>query len=203
MELEGTMENKNILIVFLILISVFSSAGCVDMQDNGEKIEETNEDRADTEDAIVNMAILDDRFSQNDSSDESQGPNYLSLDELKDQASFKVILPSYIPEGYEFTHGIIHKSSEGTAQEGVLESANLMYKNHADFISISERIYLDDSFKHNLSHGDEIIMIGEYEAMYTEFTQGHVFIWETEDVEIVLYAISSKEEALKMANSMN
>ncbi len=197
------MRNKEILIVLLILLSVFFTAGCLDEQTDQEETAETDVQK---EKELQDSTLMEENLSiaqlQTSNLNKNETPVRLSLEEVQDRASFEVSYPSYIPEGYNFTHAYIHKSVDGTAQEGVLESVDLWYKNNTDFIDISERIHHNDSFKYQATDNDETVSINGHEAIYIEFTQTHTLIWDVEDVQMYVVATTSKEEALKVARSI-
>ncbi|WP_340817709.1 DUF4367 domain-containing protein [Methanolobus sp. WCC4] len=197
------MMGREVLIILLILLSVFFTAGCVDEQANQGEIAETNIQK---EKELQDSTSIEENLSvaevQTDISNKDEPPVRLSLEEVQDRAGFEVIYPSYIPEDYNFSHAFIHKSVDGTALEGVLESVDIWYKNDTDFISISERIYYNDSFKYQATDYDETVNINGHEAIYIEFSQTHALIWDVDDIQIYIFATTSKEEALKVATSI-
>ncbi|WP_406656635.1 DUF4367 domain-containing protein [Methanolobus sp. ZRKC2] len=197
------MRSKKVLIILLILLSAFFTTGCVDEQTDQGEIAETH---VQGEKELQDPTLMEENLSvsqlQTSNFDAAATPVRVSLEEAQDKVSFEVSYPSYIPEDYNFIHASIYKSVDKTASEGVLESVGLLYKNNTGFISISEKSYHNDSFKYQATDDDETVNINGHEATYIEFSQGHALIWDVDDIQICIYAMTSKEEILRMAKSI-
>lgn len=133
---------------------------------------------------------------------EIKPPEEMTLEEAKDTAGFDILLPSYIPDGYEFDHALFSNSS-ATFEDEVFERVTLVYKSGDDWLHISEVFYETGSSDTSVMDGAETVSINGSEGKFVAFTQTNLLRWAKGDIELTIMGMVDKDEIVKVAESMN
>ncbi|AKB84914.1 DUF4367 domain-containing protein [Methanococcoides methylutens] len=193
---------KNIL-VLLLLCSAFFSMGCVDEQFPEEEIAEQVQQKLDDFEKQKNdeFESSDGLIQVTDQDDDIPIPEELTLDEAKDIVGFEILLPSYIPEGYEFDHALVY-SNGATSEDNIYETVTLVYKNGADWLHISQ-VFSGTEFSGMLPEGDvETVSINGSEGQFLALLETNILQWTTNDLELSITGKIDKDELVNMAESM-
>ncbi|AKB84910.1 outer membrane lipoprotein-sorting protein [Methanococcoides methylutens] len=132
---------------------------------------------------------------------EIAAPEEVTLEEAKDTAGFDLLLPSYIPEGYEFDRALIFNNS-ATFEEDVFEKVILVYNKGDDWIRISEVVYETGSSDISDLDDAETVDINGSEGEFVAFVQTNLLRWTTGDIELSILGMENKDEIVKVAESM-
>ncbi|UGV41201.1 DUF4367 domain-containing protein [Methanococcoides orientis] len=201
---------KNIL-VLLLLCSAFFSMGCVDEQFPEEEIAEQVQQKLDDFEKQKDDKFekqKDDEFESSDGLIQFTGQDddipiqeELTLDEAKDTVGFEILLPSYIPEGYEFDHALVY-SNGATSEDNIIETVILVYKNGDDWLHLSQ-IFSGNEFSGMLPEGDvETVSINGSEGQFSALLETNILRWTTNDLKLSITANIDKDELVNMAESM-
>ncbi|MBE9916880.1 DUF4367 domain-containing protein [Paenibacillus donghaensis] len=121
--------------------------------------------------------------------------------QLNEYTSFKVLLPSYQPEGYVFDRAEFYKDEQGNVSNS--KYINIYYKNSATSKEIFlQQRYADEetAFAASTTHKIQAIKINGADAV---MSGEHTIDWEANGV---LYTVSAKglanEEVIKIAESI-
>ncbi|WP_167880943.1 outer membrane lipoprotein-sorting protein [Methanococcoides sp. AM1] len=132
---------------------------------------------------------------------EIAAPEEVTLEEAEDTAGFDLLLPSYIPEGYEFDCALIFNNS-ATFEEDVFEKVILVYNKGDDWIRISEVVYETGSSDISDLDDAETVGINGSEGKFVAFVQTNLLRWTTGDIELSILGMEDKDEIVKVAESM-
>ena len=72
-------------------------------------------------------------------------PENLSLEEARQQASFEILTPEYIPDGYVFNSATVQKYNTQPSQMRVQEIVTLSYQKGNESLEIIETVYENES----------------------------------------------------------
>ncbi|MDD4331374.1 MAG: outer membrane lipoprotein-sorting protein [Methanosarcinaceae archaeon] len=132
-------------------------------------------------------------------------PEKLSLAEAKAKASFEILLPEYLPEGYVFNHSMVTNNSWIAPEGQGIESVILTYENEEKAsISLSESVYEEKARKAQGIALAENISVKGKEGKYMEvFGDLKVLKWNIGEVELTISTSDlEKAELLKLAESI-
>lgn len=134
---------------------------------------------------------------------EIEFPEELSLEEAREQASFEILIPEYLPEGYAFDNSIIFENGE-TAVEGLTyEIVTLTYKNGGDIVVISESVTEGEAMESPYKDAAEDITINGEEGKYiVTFGDRKTMNWKIGNIDLSLTCTLEKAEMLKVAESI-
>lgn len=190
------MTRTKIILVLLLMCSALFSVGCVDEQLPAEEIAEQTQQKDDE----FEFENLDDVEIEVIDCNDIEIPE-LTLDEAKDTAGFDILLPSYIPDGYEFDHALFSNNS-ATFEDEVFERVTLVYKSGDDWLHISEVFYETGSSDTSVMDGAETVSINGSEGKFVAFTQTNLLRWAKGDIELTITGMVDKDEIVKVAESV-
>lgn len=137
-----------------------------------------------------------------DLDEELKTPDNLSLKEAREQASFKILVPEYIPDGYMLNSTMISEKDETGAEGQSSETVILSYQKGSENFNVIEAVYENKSEENTFMEGAEKISINGTEGKYlNEFGNTKMLQWELGGVEINLIGSLEKAEMLKIAES--
>ncbi|MBW6517083.1 MAG: DUF4367 domain-containing protein [ANME-2 cluster archaeon] len=150
----------------------------------------------------INTGIPDEEFrfeipegAKIQTMDEMVLPQRMTLEEAQEQATFEILVPSYLPDGYEFDNAII--------MDGMSEVVSLTYRNGDEFLGISEVVYEGGMQESSIMGNSESVMIHGVEGkLITIFGESKMLQWNINDIQITLSASLDKEELIMIAESM-
>jgi hypothetical protein len=138
-----------------------------------------------------------------DLDEELKIPDNLSLEEARQQASFEILVPEYIPEGYMLNSTTISGEDDTAAEGQGSETVILSYQKGTENFDVIETVYENKSEENTFMEGAEKISINENEGKYiNEFGDTKMLQWELGGVEINLIGSLEKAEMLKIAESL-
>ena len=127
----------------------------------------------------------------------------MSLEEARQQASFRILIPDHIPEGYVLNSTIIYDTKDIDPESPDSQIAILSYKKGDENFYILETVYQSKSEDDMLMQEAEKININEKEGKYlNESGNLKMLQWELGQVEITLGGSLEKAEMLKIAESI-
>jgi len=137
-----------------------------------------------------------------DLDEELKTPDNLSLKEAREQASFKILVPEYVPDGYMLNSTMISEKDETGAEGQSSETVILSYQKGSENFNVIEAVYENKSEENTFMEGAEKISINGTEGKYlNEFGNTKMLQWELGGVEINLIGSLEKAEMLKIAES--
>lgn len=134
---------------------------------------------------------------------EIKPPEELSLEEAREKASFKILTPEYLPEGYEFNNSMIYNNSQFSPENQRFETVEITYTKKEAFISLAETVSMNQSFNATIMDKGEDIQINGIEGKYLSIGKTKLLTWKLGDVSLSLCASLEKEEMLKIAESIS
>ncbi|AAM03652.1 TPA: outer membrane lipoprotein-sorting protein [Methanosarcina acetivorans] len=131
----------------------------------------------------------------------------LSLEEARNNASFKILTPEYLPDGYKFNYSIITNNSKySTDPESHYETVELVYAKEGaskrKHIILTETVYENLSFYPTVINGTDI-QINEIEGKCFSDEDTTRLIWRLGDINLLLGTPLEKNETLKIAESIS
>ena len=134
---------------------------------------------------------------------EIQLPENLSLEEARKKASFKILTPEYLPEGYEFNNSMIFNNSKFSPESQISETVELTYIKDKTIIDISETVSKNQSSDAAIIDKSEDIKINGIDGKYVSMGKTKLLTWRLGDVNLNLCASLEKDEMLKIAESIS
>ncbi|WP_440946766.1 DUF4367 domain-containing protein [Methanosarcina sp. T3] len=129
-------------------------------------------------------------------------PEELSLEETEERVGFEILVPEYLPEGYEFSHATAYNTSE-TAPEGqASETVILNYEKGDEGVIITETVYENQAPEAAIMNTAENITINGEDGKYLSFGDMKTLRWEIGNTDLSLTASLEKAELLKIAESI-
>lgn len=129
-------------------------------------------------------------------------PENLNLEEARQQASFEILTPEYIPDGYVFNAATVQKFNNTALISESSETVTLSYQKGTESIEIMETVYENEPEKDTSMLEGEKISINGREAYLNEFGDLKILHWKLGEVEIDLIGYLEKAEMLKIAESI-
>lgn len=127
----------------------------------------------------------------------------LSLEEARQQASFEILTPDYIPHGYVLNFTKVYKDNYKVPTGQVSETVILSYMKGAESFDIAETVYQSKPEDDLLMQEAENISINGREGKYlNKLGDLKILRWELGEVEITLSGTLEKTEMLKIAESI-
>ncbi|HWQ48034.1 MAG TPA: DUF1616 domain-containing protein, partial [Methanosarcina sp.] len=137
-----------------------------------------------------------------DLDEELKVPDNLSLEEVRQQASFEILVPEYIPDDYMLNSTTISGEDDTAAEGQDSETVILSYQKGAENFDVIETVYENKSEENTFMEGAEKISINGKEGTYlNEFGDTKMLQWKLGGVEINLIGSLEKTEMLKIAES--
>ncbi len=132
-----------------------------------------------------------------------KAPENLSLEEARQQASFEILTPEYIPDGYVLNSTMICENNYSVTEGQGSEIVILSYQKGTEVFDIGETVYENKSEENMFMEDAENISINGKEGRYlNEFGTLKMLQWELGGVEITLSGSLEKAEILKIAESI-
>ncbi len=127
--------------------------------------------------------------------DEFVLPESITLEEAREEATFDILVPSYIPDGYEFDHAMVI--------QGFVETVSLTYKNGDERLGISEIVLEDEPQASPIMDSAEVVSINGVEGkLVTIYGDSKMLQWEIGNIQLTLSGSLDKEELIGIAESM-
>lgn len=124
--------------------------------------------------------------------------HYAALADAQKAASFQILTPEYLPQGYAFKEA---QGYEGSGADGARDYANLYYKGPGKDIILMERI-MHEKTRFEESTGGKIEAV-DINGATGAWMEPHTLVWEKDGVNVHLFCKGfSKEKALKIARSV-
>lgn len=133
---------------------------------------------------------------------EIKPPENLSLEEARKKASFKILTPEYLPEGYEFSSAMIYNNSKFSPESQTSETVELTYTKDKAIIDLTETVSKNQSSDDAIMDKSEDIKINGIEGKYVSMGKMKFLRWKLGDVNLNLCASLEKDEMLKIAESI-
>lgn len=152
----------------------------------------------------TNTGISDDEFQfeipegakvQTLNMDELLTPQVMTLEEAREKATFDILVPSYLPDGYEFEDAMVI--------QGFVETVSLTYLNGDERLGISETVFEDEPQTPLIMDSAEIVSINDVEGkLVTIYDDNKMLQWEIGNIKLTLSGSLDKEELIQIAESM-
>ncbi|WP_340818523.1 DUF4367 domain-containing protein [Methanolobus sp. WCC4] len=129
-------------------------------------------------------------------------PVEMTLEEAQDASEFEILVPSYVPEGYELDH-VTYSANSLTA--GLKESVTLFYSSEDLLILISESFYDGENDSNSLSpmvESETVSINGVEGELYSMYGGTMMLQWETGDVIMSITGVLEEDEIVQIAESM-
>lgn len=129
-------------------------------------------------------------------------PEEMSLEEAREKASFEILIPEYVPEGYVLNNTMIHY---GTALgDQSYEAVTLNYLKGDEFFLITQTVYKNKPEEDvMLAQTGENVSINGREGKYiNQFGDLRALMWNLGEFEMTLTGFLEKAEILKIAESI-
>ncbi len=130
-------------------------------------------------------------------------PEELSLEEARKKASFKILTPDYLPEGYEFNSSMIYNNSQFSPENQISETVELTYIKGKAIINLAETVSKNQSSDTIAMGKEEDIQINGIDGKYLSMGKTKLLTWKLGDIDLSLCASLEKEEVLKVAESIS
>jgi outer membrane lipoprotein-sorting protein len=130
-------------------------------------------------------------------------PEELSLEEAKKKASFEILTPEYLPEGYEFNNSMIYNNSEFSTGNQSFETVELVYTKDKSTIDLAETVTKNQSSDAVVMDEGNDVKINGVEGKYVSLGKTKMLTWKLGNVDLFLSTPLEKEEMLKIAESIS
>ena len=122
-------------------------------------------------------------------------PQAMTLEEAGEEATFDILVPSYLPDGYEFDNAMVI--------QGFVETVSLTYKNGDEGLGISEIVFEDEPQTSQIMDSAEVVSINDVEGkLVTIYDDYKMLQWEIGNIQLTLSGSLDKEELIQIAESM-
>ncbi len=150
----------------------------------------------------INTGISDDEFqfeipegAEVKTMDEMMLPQAMTLEEAGEEATFDILVPSYIPDGYEFDNAMVI--------QGFVETVSLTYKNGDERVGISETVFEDEPQTSPIMDSAEVVSINDVEGkLVTIYNDNKMLQWEIGNIQLTISGTLDKEELIQIAESI-
>ncbi len=130
-------------------------------------------------------------------------PEEMTLEEAQEKADFEILLPSYIPEGYEFDHALLFDNSEFASGKQVMQRVTLLYTNSDSRLHITE-VFYESGFPGPTEFSvSENVDVNGSPGDFVEVYGTNMLRWDVDDIELMISASLDKDELVEIAGSMN
>ncbi|RZN36565.1 MAG: outer membrane lipoprotein-sorting protein [Methanosarcinales archaeon] len=129
---------------------------------------------------------------------EDMMPKEMTLDEVRDNLTFDLKTPSYLPDGYEFDHVMLIGDIYGSEQEIL----SLKYTNGSGILHLRECVS-DGSGQLEPAMGEpEIVSINGTDGKFTSMFGRNSIQWSVDSIDYSLSGAIEKGELVKVAESL-
>lgn len=131
-------------------------------------------------------------------------PEGLSFEEAKERVGFEILVPGYLPEGYEFSHAAAYNTSKTAPDVQASETIVLTYMKEGVSIIIAEAVYEGHAPEAAIDKMDtaEVVSINGAKGKYLALGDMRILRWKIEGTDLSLTASLEKDEILKIAESI-
>jgi len=127
--------------------------------------------------------------------DEFVSPERITVEEAREEATFDIMVPSYLPDGYEFDHAMVI--------QGFVEIVSLTYKNGDERLGISETVLEDEPQASPIMDSAEVVSINGVEGkLVTIYGESKMLQWKIGNIQLTLSGSLDKEKLIEIAESM-
>ena len=127
--------------------------------------------------------------------DEFVPPERITLEEAQEEATFDILVPSYLPDGYEFKNAMVF--------QGFVETVSLTYLNGDERLGISEIVFEDEPQTSPIMDSAEVVSINGVEGKLVSIYDDHKMLqWEIGNIQLTISGTLDKEELIQIAESM-
>ncbi|MDW7732364.1 MAG: DUF4367 domain-containing protein, partial [Methanolobus sp.] len=130
-------------------------------------------------------------------------PLHTTLEEVQEKSSYDILIPSYLPEGYELVHTMFNNDSLGIPE--IEASFTLVYSNgENEMMIISEEIFHEEDIGSipMPSEGENIFINGVDAKFVIGNGDSVILQWKTDNMLLVIDAALEKDEIIRIAESM-
>ena len=150
----------------------------------------------------INTGISDEEFqfeipedAKVQTMEEMMLPQEMTLEEAQEEATFDILVPSYLPEGYEFDNAMVI--------QGFIETVSLTYHNGDERLGISELVFEDEPQTSPIMNNAEVVSINGVEGkLVSIYGDSKMLQWEIGNIQLTLSGSLDKEELIQIAESM-
>ena len=129
-------------------------------------------------------------------------PQKMTVKEVQDASKFDIIMPSYLPEGYEFNYAMLTNNTIGVPN--LEEAVTFTYSNSENVFIISEKFYEGEKRIDSIMGNNESVFINDVEGkLYTMYGDSKMLQWEIDNAMISISGFLEKDELIKIAESMD
>ncbi|NPE27831.1 outer membrane lipoprotein-sorting protein [Methanococcoides sp. SA1] len=130
-------------------------------------------------------------------------PEDITLEEAQDKADFHILLPSYVPDGYELDHASLFDNSGFASGSQVLQRVTLVYINDDSQLHITEVFYESGFPGPTEFSGSESVDVNGSPGEFVEVYGNKMLRWDVDDIELIISASLNKDDIVKVAGSMD
>ena len=152
----------------------------------------------------INTGISDNEFQfeipegaevQTINMDELLTPQVMTLEETKEEATFDILVPSYLPDGYEFENAMVI--------DGFSETVILNYKNGDLRLGITEIVFEGEPQVSPIMANAEVVSINDVEGKFASvFGDNKMLQWEIGNIHLTLSGSMDRDEMIHIAEEM-
>ena len=129
-------------------------------------------------------------------------PEDITLEEAKEKADFHILLPSYVPDGYELDHVSLFDNSEFASGNQVLQRITLVYIDGDSKLHINE-VFYESGFPGPTEFSvSENVDVNGSPGDFVEIYGNNMLRWDVDDIEFMISASLDKDKIVKVAESM-
>ncbi|KGK98607.1 hypothetical protein LI82_06985 [Methanococcoides methylutens] len=129
-------------------------------------------------------------------------PEEMTLEEAQELSECDILIPSYLPEGYEFESAMV--SNQSRYYNGIQEIITILYKKDVPYLTIHETFY-DEEPLEPMTTNSEIVDINGHEGHLNFLGHDEYFAtlsWNAGKATITITSTLGREETIKVAKSM-
>jgi hypothetical protein len=125
----------------------------------------------------------------------------MTLEEVQQKSQSDLLVPSYIPEGYEFQTAMLLNNS--VQDPDIQESVRFLYLSNNGSMIISEEFYDIENVSITIIEKGERVDINGNEGVFsTKYDKSRTLLWNVGNARMSISAFLDEEEILKIARSM-
>jgi len=151
----------------------------------------------------INTGISDEEFhfeipegAEIRTMDEFVPPERMTLEEAREKATFDILVPSNLPDGYEFDSAMV-------IENDVSETISLTYRNGDETLRISETVCEGEPQGSPLMDSAESVSINGVDGkVISLFGDSKMLQWNLDNIQITLSGSLDKEELILIAESV-
>ncbi len=122
-------------------------------------------------------------------------PKKITLEEAKKEVNFSILSPSYLPEGYIFESATVFKYDK-------MEIVSIEYQNGTLMLLLSEQLKDETNSAPDFGGAETVSINGAEGKIMSGFGESKMLTWNIENLELMLSGPLSKEEMIKVAESI-